>query len=48
VVRTLEAVQSAFNDGDVRLLCRAGDLVRRGSAWLLSFSDGDDPMPALA
>jgi hypothetical protein len=24
------------------------DLVRGGSGWLLSFSDGDDPMPALA
>jgi hypothetical protein len=24
------------------------DLVRRGGGWRLSFSDGDDPMPALA
>ena len=24
------------------------DLVRNGGSWLLSFSDGDDPMPALA
>jgi hypothetical protein len=24
------------------------DFVRRGGRWLLSFSDGDDPMPALA
>jgi hypothetical protein len=26
----------------------AVDLVRHGDRWLLSFSDGDDPMPALA
>jgi hypothetical protein len=24
------------------------DFVRRGARWLLSFSDGDDPLPALA
>jgi hypothetical protein len=24
------------------------DLVRRGGRWLLSFSDGADPLPALA
>jgi hypothetical protein len=108
VTRVLDAVQGAFNSGDVRRLCRTGDLVdpavvseqnaqpggcaseletlianeppmrltvrsaamrtdlatvevstargqrvsvdlvRRGSAWLLSFSYGDDPMPALA
>jgi len=27
---------------------RTVDLVRRGHSWLLSFSDGADPMPALA
>lgn len=108
VLRTLDAVQRAFNGGDVRRLCLPGDLVdravvseqdakpggctselealmadeppmrltlrsvalrpdlatvevstargqlvsvdlvRRGATWLLSFSDGDDPMPALA
>ena len=24
------------------------DLLRHGDGWLLSFSDGDDPLPALA
>jgi hypothetical protein len=108
VVRTLGAVERAFNAGDVRLLCRPGvlldpavvsresarsggceselealiaderpmrlavrrvalrpelavaavttargttvpvDLVRQGHRWLLSFSESEDPMPALA
>lgn len=108
VVRSLAAVQRAFNAGELPRLCRRGglvdpavirrqnaegpgceaelealmanapplrltvrrlalrpdlasvtvtnarggepvvDLVRRGSRWLLSFSDGSDPMPALA
>ena len=26
----------------------AVDMVHRGGKWLLSFSDGNDPMPALA
>ena len=50
------AVQRVTTDGDLAIAAvttRLGttatvDLVRDGHAWLLSFSDGDDPMPALA
>jgi len=50
------AVQRVTTDGDLAIAAvttRLGttatvDLVRDGNAWLLSFSDGDDPMLALA
>ena len=50
------AVQKVTTDRDLAVAVvstRLGttatvDLVRNGSGWLLSFSDSDDPMPALA